>query len=159
MNTRAQSRAPWGVPLAIVAALLACRAGEGDRCVCGDDCREGLVCLASGRVLAAGDCSPAVGAETTPGLCVPADEADDGNEGGGPPEVFMDLGSKRDFDPGPPPDPERETGTGNAPDTSTGTDATTGSSGTTDATGTGSSGGSSSGGSTGSSGGSTSVGT
>jgi hypothetical protein len=141
----ASCTAPWGVALALAAALLACRAREGDRCVCAEDCHEDLVCVASGRVLAAGECSPAVGQDSNPGVCLPAEEAVDGDGGDAPPEVFMDLGSKRDFDPGPPPDPE--TGTG---ETGTGTTSGSGSSsdgGTTDATGT-SSGGSSSSGTT-----------
>jgi hypothetical protein len=149
----ARAAAPWGVLLGLAAALLACRAREGDRCVCAEDCREGLLCVASGRVLAAGDCSPAVGEGASPGVCLPAEEAAEGDDGGGLPEVFMDLGSKYDFEPGPPPDPETGTGSGTA---GTGMTGSSSDGGTTDATGT-SSGGSSSGttGSSSSSGGTT----
>jgi hypothetical protein len=148
----------WSVPLALAAALLAvtaCRAREGDRCVCAEDCREGLVCVAAGRVLDEGECSPAVGQESTPGVCLSEDEAalDGGGDGMG--EPFMDLGSKLDFTPGPPPDPDTEGASGTAGATteatgSTGTGSTgettetTGSSGstggTTDATGSSSTG-------------------
>lgn len=141
--------------MALAVALAACRAREGDRCVCADDCREGLLCVASGRVLSEGECSPAVGEDTNPGVCLPEDEAAEGDGADGTPDVLMDLGSKLDFEPGPPPDPETETGTA-------GTGMTGSEGGTTDATGS-SSGGSSGGttdatGSSGSSG-STGVGT
>jgi hypothetical protein len=147
----------WGVPLALAAALLAftaCRAREGERCVCAEDCREGFLCVASGRVLADGECSPTVGQETSPGVCLSEDEAAEEDGGDGAAEPFMDMGSKLDFQPGPPPDPETESATGT-------TDVTSTTSGTTDATteatgSTGSSGGSTEGtGSTASTGGTT----
>ncbi|MCX4242838.1 hypothetical protein [Paraliomyxa miuraensis] len=130
------SHMPWGVLLALAVGLAlgvhACRAGESERCICPEDCKEGLVCVASGRVLQAGECTPAVGEDANPGVCVPEEEAGDGDGGDGYPEVFMDLGSKRDFDPAPPPTPETESGTTDATGGGT-TDATGG--GTTDATG------------------------
>lgn len=149
-------RAPWGILLALAAGLYACRAGDGDRCVCGEDCREGLACVAGGRVLAEGECTPVVGDNADPGICVDQDEAAEDDGGDGPPEVFMDLGSKRDFDPGPPPDPDTETGTGTetGSDSSSGASTSTGGSGSS---GSGSSGGASSG-STGSTGGGSSTG-
>lgn len=168
---------PWGAALAIAAALLACRAREGERCVCAEDCGEGLLCVAASRVLAPGECSPAVGEDANPGVCLSAEEAAEDGGAGGPPEIFMDLGSKLDFEPGPLPDPDTETGVSTSEGTSTSggtsegtsssggtTDASTGSTseastgsssgGSTDAASTGSSGGS-----TGGSSGSTSVGT
>lgn len=161
---------PWGVALAIAAALLACRAREGERCVCAEDCGEGLLCVASGRVLAAGECSPAVGEDANPGVCLSAEEAAEDGGAGGPPEIFMDLGSKLDFEPGPLPDPDTETGVGTSSSggtsegsTSSGgtTEASSSSGGTTDASSGSTTDAStgSSGGSTGSSSGSTSVGT
>lgn len=167
--------APFCVLLALVAALSACRAREGERCVCAEDCGEGLSCVASGRVLANGECSPAVGEDANPGVCLPDEDAAEDDGGGGPPVIFMDMGSKLDFEPGPPPDPETESAgtdaTAGTTEASTGTtDATAGTTdataGTTDATSStgGSMGGttdaaSSSGGSTDASSGSTSVGT
>lgn len=145
---RPAPHAAWGVPLAFAAALLAvaaCRAREGERCVCAEDCREGLSCVISGRVLAPGECTPTVGKNGNAGVCLPDDEAADADGGDGLAEPFMDLGSKLDFEPGPPPDPETDgaTGTTEGPGTTT---ETTG--GTTEATGT-------TGGTTGSTGGTT----
>ena len=135
--------AGWSVPLALFAAALAvsaCRAREGDRCVCAEDCREGLLCVASGRVLADGECSPAVGQDGSPGVCLSEDEAAEDEGGGGQAEPFMDMGSKLDFEPGPPPDADTESSgatTEATGSTSGTTDATGTTSGTTDATGTG----------------------
>ncbi len=154
-------RVPLGVLLALAAALYACRSREGDRCVCADDCREGLVCLAQGRVLTGGECSPASTQDSSPGVCLSEDEAADGDDGGALPPVFMDLGAKRDFDPGLPPGPDTDTDTDASTGTST-TDPGTSSSGSS--TGGSSSGSSSDSGSTtgpmstGSTGGSTSSG-
>ena len=157
---------PWGVVLALVAALGACRAREGERCVCAEDCGGGLWCVAGGRVLGEGECNPAVGEDANPGVCLSEEEAGLDDDGGGGPEVFLDLGSKRDFDPGPPPDPETDgdptTETGGTTeatgDTTGGTTAGTGSTGgTTEAT-TGSTGGTTDA-STGSTGGSSGPGT
>jgi uncharacterized membrane protein YgcG len=126
--------------------LGSCKAREGDRCICADDCREGLVCLAAGRVLGEGDCSPAVGDDAQPGECLDPDAAGLGDDGFEDPPLYMDLGSKRDFDPQPPPEPtSTSTGTG----TGTGTAGTT--TDTTDSASS-SSGSSGSGGSSGSSG-------
>lgn len=155
-------RVPWGVLLALAAGLYACRSSEGERCVCADDCRADLVCVAEGRVLMGNECSPVTGPGANPGLCVSEDEAGLGDDGGGAPEVFMDLGSKRDFDPGPPPDPETdtETDTGSGTGTDTGSsssDSGSGSSGSSDTGSTGS--GSTDTGSTGSGSGSESSGT
>jgi cobalamin biosynthesis Mg chelatase CobN len=162
-SARRPGAAAWSVPLALVAALVAvtaCRAREGERCVCAEDCRDGLLCVASGRVLAEGECSPAVGQES-PGVCLSEEEAAEDDGGGGPVEPFMDLGSKLDFEPGPPEDPETESGTGATEGTGATTEATgttaeaTGSSGSTGGTteATGSSGGTTD--ATGSSGGTT----
>lgn len=132
----------WGVPLALLAAILAvsaCRAREGERCVCADDCREGYLCVASGRVLADGECSPAVGQDASPGVCLSAEEAAEDDDGGGQAEPFMDMGSKLDFEPGPLPDDDTSaTGTTESGGATTETPGSTGA--TTDATGTGSTG-------------------
>lgn len=141
-TTRSAPSAPsapsrWGVPLALFVALstaMACRSREGERCVCAEDCREGLLCVASGRVLAEGECSPAVGPEGSPGVCLPEDEAAEDDGGGGQAEPFMDMGSKLDFEPGPLPDDTSATGTSESGGATTEV-------GTTDATGTGSTGG------------------
>jgi hypothetical protein len=128
-SARPPGAAAWSVPLALVAALIAvtaCRAREGERCVCAEDCRDGLLCVASGRVLAEGECSPAVGQES-PGVCLSEEEAAEDDGGGGPVEPFMDLGSKLDFEPGPPEDLETESASG----TTEGTGATTEATGTT----------------------------
>jgi hypothetical protein len=120
----------FGLTLALTlgwAAAAACKAGPGDRCICADDCKPGLVCLADGRVLDEdiNQCSPAVGEGANPGECIDADAAGLGDEGFPEPETFMDLGAKRDFSPGSPPA---------ATDTGTGTDTDTGGTeaGTTD---------------------------
>lgn len=127
---RATSR--WGAWIALGLLLPACRVGEGDRCVCADDCRSGLVCVAAGRVLQGDECSSAAGSE--PGVCLPSEDAMEGDDDGGGFDVRMDLASKRDFDPGPLPDPETE-------GTTSGTTDATSSGGTTEATGSSSSGG------------------
>ncbi len=114
-----RSLAPIGVLLALVAGLQACRAREGDRCACAEDCRDGLSCVAAGRVLEAGECTPVAGDNATPGVCVDEDEAAE-DDGGGPPEVFMDLGAKRDFDPGLPPDTASGSGSGSSGGSETG---------------------------------------
>lgn len=142
------SAAAWSVPLALLAAILAvsaCRAREGERCVCAEDCREGFLCVASGRVLAPGECSPTVGQEGgSPGVCLSEEEAAEDEGGVGQAEPFMDLGSKLDFEPGPLPDDDTGA-TGATESGGTTTEATGSTGGTTDATGTGSTGGSSSG--------------
>jgi len=144
-GVRRAAVAAFSVPLALAAALLAvsaCRSREGERCICAEDCREGLVCVASGRVLADDECSPAVGNATSPGVCLSEDEAAEDDGGGGAVEPFMDMGSKLDFQPGPPPDGETESATettesGATTETmGTGTTEATGSTGSsTDATG------------------------
>jgi hypothetical protein len=124
----------------VIGLLLSCKAGVGDRCVCADDCKAGLICLAGGRVLREGECSPATGPGAEPGECI--DEADAGDRGEIPePEVWLDLGSKRDFEPGIPPVPtttdatQGETTEGTtSPDPTTGTTAATTDTGTTAAT-------------------------
>lgn len=139
-------RVPWGVVLALAVGLYACRSSEGERCVCADDCQTGLVCVAEGRILMNDECNPVVGPGANPGLCVSEDEAGLGDDGGGPPEVFMDLGSKRDFDPGPPPGPETETDTETDTGTQTDTGTDSGGSSSSGATGSSSDSGTSSGG-------------
>lgn len=159
----------FGVPLALLLGMFAwaCRAGEGDRCVCGDDCRSGLVCVADGRILEGDECNAVVGPAASPGECVDEQEAGLGDGDGGSPEIFMDLGSKRDFEPGLPPTPDTDTDSSSATGSSSGdTDMSTStgegdsSSGGSSSEGgsTSSSGGSSSGGSSSSSGGSSSGG-
>ncbi|MEM9455962.1 MAG: hypothetical protein AAGF11_17410 [Myxococcota bacterium] len=122
-------RFPFGVLLALLAGLYACRSREGDRCSCAEDCRDDLVCVAEGRVLDDGECTPVVGENVTPGVCVDADEAAEDDGGGGLPQMLMDLGSKRDFDPGLPPavgtETETETGTSTGTGTNTGTGTST----------------------------------
>lgn len=140
--------------LLALAGAFACKAGAGDRCICADDCKNGLVCLAGGRVLQDGDCSPAIGEDAEPGECVDAAAAGEGEDEIPEPDVYMDLGSKRDFDPVPPMPPttgDTDTGTGTA--TTSGTDATsdTGSTSGTDTTSSTGSGSSDSSGSSGSS--------
>lgn len=161
MSDSTARRLPWGMIVALAAGLYACRSTEGERCVCADDCRSGLVCLAQGRVLAPGECSPAFNENTNPGVCLSEDEALDGDDGGGPPTLFMDLGAKRDFDPGPPPDDDSGTATGTGTGSTTSDPMTSSSSGGTSSGGTSSgtsgSGGTSSGGT--SSGGTSSGGT
>ena len=121
-----------GVVLALLLPLwgaLACKAGQGDRCICADDCRDGLVCLAGGRVLAADACSSAIGPGAEPGTCVDSGSAGEGDEGVPEPEIYLDLGSKRDFEPGVPPEAtssgDSGTATSDDPLTSTTTTATT----------------------------------
>ena len=134
----ARDVAAWSVPLALAAALVvvsACRSREGERCICAEDCREGLVCVASGRVLAEDECSPAVGDAASPGVCLSEDEAAEDDGDGGPLEPFMDLGSKLDFEPGPPPDAETESATSETTEGSTGATTEATGTGTTEATG------------------------
>ena len=93
---------------------LACRADVGERCVCSDDCKSGLVCVSGGRVLREDECVPATADD--PGECVEdADSAGADDDAGGGPTLYMDLGSKRDFDPGLP--PQTDSGSGDATDT------------------------------------------
>lgn len=118
-----------GVAAALVLAglgALSCRAREGDRCICADDCRDGLVCLAGGRVLAEGACSAAIGPGADLGVCVDEAGAGEGDEGVMEPEIFLDLGSKRDFEPGLPPEPSSsDSGSGDASTTATGSSTST----------------------------------
>jgi hypothetical protein len=124
-----------GVGAALLFALLgaqACKAGEGDRCICAEDCRDGLVCLAGGRVLAADTCSAAIGPGAELGMCVEEAGAGEGDEGVPEPEIYLDLGSKRDFEPGIPPEvtssesgDASSTGTATSTATSTSTDSGT----------------------------------
>lgn len=75
-----------------------CRSGEGDACVCQSDCRPGLVCAQSGSPIktecVTGDISAA------PGRCVAGDVMHDGGTSLGDPPIYLDVGSKRDFEPG-----------------------------------------------------------
>lgn len=160
VETPRRPRLRPGVLLGLLGAGLltwACRAGEGDRCICGDDCRAGLVCLAEGRVLANDECNAVVGPNAAPGQCVDEAEAGIADDGGGGPEVFMDLGSKRDFDPGLPPDPDTESGDtqGSSSDGSSSSGSPPGTTGTDSGSSSGSTNSGSSGGSSSTDGGST----
>jgi hypothetical protein len=126
---RSTAPAPWGVLLALAAALAACRAREGERCVCAEDCREGLACVASGRVLASGECSPAVGDNASPGVCLPEEDAGNGGGAGGGAEPYWD--SKLDFEPGLPPAPETDETAGTSDETAGTTETTAGTTETT----------------------------
>ena len=125
------------LPLVAVATSVAsCKATEGERCVCASDCKGGLVCLAAGRVLGQDECSPATGEGAEPGECLDPGAAGIGDDGFDDPEIFMDLGSKRDFDPAPPPEPVgTDTGSGSGSGSS-GSDGGTSTTGTGTGTGT-----------------------
>ncbi len=98
--------------------LSACRAGDGERCVCAADCKAGLTCiLENGAVLDEGTCAPDGAAGG--GLCLPEGSNPGTSGSGGGPPLYMDLGSKRDFEP-----PGPTTSTGTTP-TDTGTDTGT----------------------------------
>ena len=122
---------PIVATLVLAAALVSCRAGSGERCLCAADCRSGLVCAVSGGNVLDGD--ECVGIEDG-GTCVP--EGDIPDPSGGPMSTgpYMDLGSKRDFEP----DPSTSGGTqGSGSDTSTGggSDTSTSTGGSTSSTG------------------------
>ncbi len=116
--------------LCALASLAACRAKQGERCVCAGDCASGLVCvIEGGNVLESGACAP--NGSAGGGMCLPAGASGDDSSGvltDAP--LFMDLGSKRDFDPAPA--TTTATGTGS---TGTGTATSTGTTGTGTATG------------------------
>lgn len=124
-----------------------CRSGEGDACVCQSDCRPGLVCAQNGSPIqtecVTGDINVA------PGRCIAGDTMQGGGTSLGDPPVYLDVGSKRDFEPGmttsATADDSGSAGSGSGSDTSPGGSGS--SSG-----GSGSSGGSSGSGSSGSSG-------
>ncbi|RMG99083.1 MAG: hypothetical protein D6705_04205 [Deltaproteobacteria bacterium] len=105
-------------------AMAACRAGEGERCVCAADCKAGLVCaLDNGSVLDEGTCSPDGAAGG--GMCVPEGSQMESTSSGTGPPLFMDMGSKRDFEP-----PQPTSSASSASDTSgTATSTSTGTSG------------------------------
>lgn len=98
--------------LLVVPSLLACKAREGERCLCGDDCRDGLVCaVGEGAPLEDGECAPS--GQANAGTCIDEDAVQDGGGGTGidePMREDMAL-SKRDFEPTPPMG-GTETGTG-----------------------------------------------
>lgn len=120
-------------PLVLVVAA-ACRPGEGQRCVCEGECRRGLVCAQGGRTLDENECVDP--ADPTPGECVRTEDenlSDMAVDEGVPTDfVYHDLGGKRDFEPGRPPDDgttaasTTESGTSESTTTpTTGGDATT----------------------------------
>jgi len=120
---------PMGAFLGLLVAFSACRARVGDRCVCAEDCLGGLACVAEGRVLEAGECVPVSGENSSPAVCVDDDQVGNDDGSGGPPGMLMDLGSKRDFDPGLPPDPADSgsgSGSGSGSDTGTGSGSSSG---------------------------------
>lgn len=126
-----------GVPLALgFGAILAvaCRAGEGERCICGDDCKDGLSCVVDGRVLESDECLAAGDPDADPGECIDDQSGAGEEEGGFAPPLYMDLGGKRDFEPGPPPTPTSGPGSeGSSGDDTTGSPPAGTDSGTTDA--------------------------
>jgi hypothetical protein len=114
------------LPLLLLGGL-SCRAREGQRCICGDDCRAGLVCVSDGSILQSDACAPATGSDASPGVCVDEDAAEDGEGGTAPPAEYYDLGAKRDFFPSPPGD-----GSGDSSGSTTATESSTdGTAGTT----------------------------
>ncbi len=125
--------------------FVACRPGEGDYCLCPDECRRGLVCAQAGTIINA--CISPSGNDE-PGRCIEQDgvptDMDDVFDDTAAPD-YHDVGGKRDFEPELPSDDS--TGTTAA---SSGSDSsTTGSTGTDSTGATGStSGGTSTGGST-----------
>ncbi|MBL4683234.1 MAG: hypothetical protein JKY37_01480 [Nannocystaceae bacterium] len=143
--------ASLSVGLGLVLAI-ACRADVGERCICADDCKSGLVCVSGGRELRTNECIPA-SSDNDPGECVEDAAAGEGEEdGNGGAVLYMDLGSKRDFDPSV---PVPETSSSGGTETGEASSSTGSSSGTGTGSGTGSSSGSSSSSSTGSSSGTT----
>ncbi len=124
------------LPVAAVTVVLlaACRPGEGGRCICQGECRDGLVCAVGGTVLGKGRCVDSVTNDLEAGECVPhGNTPDDGDPLDF--EPHFDLGTKRDFEPGGA-DMDTSSGSTSVPeDTST----TSSTSATTDATTTGSS--------------------
>lgn len=127
----------WGTATASVALGLlmsmsvACRAGVGERCICADDCKSGLVCVSSGRELRADECIPAA-SDSEPCECVEDANAGDGDgdAADGPP-LYMDLGSKRDFSPPAP----LEGSSGGSETAAAGTSSSTGTASTSTSTG------------------------
>ncbi len=118
------------VRAALVVALVlaaACRPGEGQRCVCEGECRRGLVCAQGGRLLKDEECVEP--GDPTPGECVEpeADELPDmvADEGVQPDFIYHDLGGKRDFEPGRPPEDEGTMESSTTQASTTTTDATT----------------------------------
>ena len=83
----------------VLTALVGCRGGIDDPCRCASDCRAGLVCSAEGEKIL----EPNVCYESgVNGLCVPAEVQDSDS---GPvviteAPVYMDMASRRDFQPG-----------------------------------------------------------
>lgn len=114
--------------LTLVATLAAgCRGGLGSTCRCAADCRAGLVCRAEGEKALADELCYKPGLS---GLCVESEDVDDS---GAPVELtdapsFLDMPSKRDFQPG---GSDSVTGTGSTGSTNT-TDATSTSTSTGD---------------------------
>ena len=118
-----------GIPLALgfgAALAVACRAGEGERCICGDDCKDGLACVVDGRVLESDECLAAGDPDSEPGECIDDQSGADEEDGGFAPPLYMDLGGKRDFEPGPPPVPTSGGGSSSGDGTAGTTDAGTG---------------------------------
>jgi hypothetical protein len=135
-----RSHLGFGLLLGLVGA---CRPGVGDQCVCEGDCRRGLVCAVGGRLLGAGECVLAT-ASTPLGECVEAADVPDDPDDLPSPPLYFDLGTRRDFDSGQPPetsgttDTDTDTGTVETGTSTTGTGTTgTTDTGTTGATGTG----------------------
>jgi hypothetical protein len=96
--TRPHLFAAW----AAVALVAACRPGEGQRCVCEGECRRGLVCAQGGVLLTQNECLEP--SDPTPGECIQSEdiETEDNEETVDAPDMYHDLGGKRDFEPGVP---------------------------------------------------------
>ena len=122
--------------LALGLLPIACRGGLDSPCRCAADCRAGLACEAEGEKALGenqcfasgvnGVCVEVLVAETDPGMTSIASEA----------PVFMDLPSKRDFQPGDSDSASPTTTVDTTVDTSTSTGDTSTSTGDT-STGTG----------------------
>jgi hypothetical protein len=125
-----------GIAVVVLVLLAACRPGEGQRCVCEGECRRGLVCAQGGRQLEERECVDA--GDRTPGECI-YPEADDlsdmvpDEDGIFSDIVYHDVGGKRDFEPGLPPEDDGEMESSSTSSTSTGNATTTGDATTTGA--------------------------
>jgi hypothetical protein len=114
--------------LLLLGLMYACRPGVGDPCACEGDCERGLVCAVPGRVLRPGECAVQVVGPNQLGECVEAADVPDDPDDLPTPPLFFDLGTRRDFDSGQPPDVGSSGTEGETEDTgdTTGTEGETG---------------------------------
>jgi hypothetical protein len=85
----------------VLLALGGCKAGKGQRCLCADDCKNGLVCVTPNGTLEGDECEapPQVGEPA--GMCVESEQQEGGDEADFDP-MKLDLGPLYDIPVGPP---------------------------------------------------------